>query len=146
MKFSLNSLNFLGVVVLAGLSAWQWTDNIKLHNECLSLKRIQREQSERLAEQKQTLDAQATDLRQLQEKTTLLVDERDAAQGESERLTSENGQLTVNVDQWKQAVAGRDAQIEKARTQIAALTAARDEAIGKFNKLAEQVNAANKRR
>ncbi len=145
MKFTLHHLNFCGVLLLGALSAWQWTENRRLNLECLGLKRTCQTQEEKIAEQQQTLEGQAADLRQLQEKTRLLAEERDAAQTESERLTQENSHLTVSVEQWKEAVTARDAQIEKALSQLTGLTVARDEITRKFNELAEKYNAANAR-
>lgn len=146
MKFTLHHLNFCGVLLLGALSVWQWTENRRLNLEGLSLQRIRQAQEETIAEQQQTLEGQAADLRQLQEKTRLLAEERDAAQTESERLAQENTQLTASVEQWKEAVAARDVQIEKARSQLTSLAAARDEITQKFNELAEKYNAANTRR
>ncbi len=147
MNRALPILNLLGVLLLAILCVVQWRTNRQVNLEAAELTRIRHEQAARLEEQGKTISGLTADLdgfrTRLQDASTL-AQETEAKlrplEQEVRQLTQERDQLRGSVTNWAAAVAARDERLREFAAQIEELAAARNDAIGKFNALAERHN------
>lgn len=148
MNRFLQYFNLLGIIAVVGLCCVQWKVNRKLNLHTIDLEQTRIEQQAKIAEQDKTIKGQAADLddfrhrlelseaalKEAEDKYTVLAAERD-------QLVKERDQLKAALDQWTAAVAQRDAALKQAGDQITKLIADRNDAIAKFNDLANRYNA-----
>ena len=144
----LQYLNLFGVLVLGGFCVVQWRVNRDLNLETNRLERVRIEQVAQLEERDRLIQDYIADLDQFREQLTRVTDRLKETEGnlaatrlELAQLTQERDQLRISVTNWANAVAARDAQIEEAAGQLAQLGADRNDAVTKFNELAEKHNA-----
>ena len=155
MNRALQVLNFLGVVALALLCGVQWRINRRLNLEVDRLERIRLEQVSQLTERDSTIKGYVVDLddfrtrltlaesqlKDLDEKLRVMTRERNQMATEVGTLAAQRDQLKASLAQWRAAVAERDAALKLSGEQLHKLTADRNEAVVKFNDLAEKYNA-----
>ena len=119
--------NCLGVGVLAVLCVVQWKANSRLENNVEQLDKTRIEQSAKIAEQERTLKDDAADLEDLRQRLSM-------SESELKKAVAEAGRLKTALDKWKAA-------LKQAGEQIQKLAGERNEAIQKFNDLADKYNA-----
>jgi 5-bromo-4-chloroindolyl phosphate hydrolysis protein len=147
MNRCIQILNFVGVLVLVGLCALQWTNNRTLNLETNRLEQIRQEQAARLAEQEKTIKGQGADLdtfrAQLEHTHSALkaAERKNAVQEQKlQRFVQENETLKTSVAEWSAAVHARDERLREANDRINAFAARADAAVRKFNQLATDHN------
>ena len=118
--------NCLGVGVLAVLCAVQWQANSRLENNVEQLDKTRIEQSAKIAQQESTLKDDAADLEDLRQRLSM-------SESELQNSVVEEGRLKTALDKWKAA-------LKQAGEQIQKLAGERNEAIQKFNDLADKYN------
>ncbi len=126
--------NGLGVGVLAVLCAVQWQANSRLENIVEQLDKTRIEQSAKIAEQDRTLKDNAADLEDLRQRLSM-------SESQLEKATAEGTQLKATLAKWMAAVKERDAALKQAGERIQKLAGERNEAIQKFNDLADKYNS-----
>jgi len=141
-------VNLFGVLVLGCLCVLQWRVNRELNLETNRLEQLRLDQQAQLEERDRSIQGYRTDLDQFRAQFTQVRDrlkETEAsladARRELEHLGQERDQLRTSVTHWAAAVAARDEQLETAASQLRQLGADRNEAVNRFNELAEQHNA-----
>jgi SMC interacting uncharacterized protein involved in chromosome segregation len=137
MRTALTCLNFLGVFVLAVLLCIQWRINSRLEADDLRLDQLRIEQSAKIADQDISLKQNAADLDDFRQRLSMSESSLKSAIIERDKLAELVDQLRKMLDQWKAAVAARDQAIQQ-------LIAQRNDAITKFNALADKYNASVK--
>jgi chromosome segregation ATPase len=147
MNRPLTIINFLGVIVLAVLCAFQWSANRRVNLEASKLEKVRQEQVVKLGEKEKTLQGCMADLElfrgQLTQANSTLKDaETKVAANERaiHQLTTERDQLKSSVTNWAAAVSQRDEQLKKANDQLQKLADDRNGAVVKFNELARKYN------
>ena len=133
--------NFLGVAILCLLCSIQWKTNSRLEENVERLDQTRIEQSAKIAEQDRTLKDDAADLEDLRQRLSFSESELKTAISERDRFAAESRQLKAALDKWIVAVKERDAAIKQAGNLIQKLAAERNDAITKFNELADKYNA-----
>lgn len=143
----LQYFNLAGVLALAVLCVVQWHINRALNLQINTLEKDRIAQRARLDEQDAQLKGQLADLDSFREhvkqasqsirsaESNLVVVRQEAAQ-----LAAERDQLKESVTNWSNAVAERDDRLAKLSGQVQSLASERNEAIVKFNRVAEQQN------
>jgi chromosome segregation ATPase len=144
-------LNFVGVLVLTVLCMIQWQANSQFNAQLSRAKQTRLDQAAKLVEQEATLNQNATDLADVRQRLSLAgADLKDAqdklAASEQQRngLVAQRDQLKSTLDKWESAIADRDRVLKQAGDQIQTLTADRNQAVQKFNDLADKYNAVVK--
>ena len=127
MNRFLSIFNCLGVGVLAVLCAVQWKANSRLENNVEQLDKTRIEQSAKIAQQESTLKDDAADLEDLRQRLSM-------SESELKTAVTQAGQLKTALDKWKAA-------LKQAGEQIQKLAGERNEAIQKFNDLADKYNS-----
>ena len=127
MNRFLSIFNCLGVAVLAVLCAVQWQANSRLENNVEQLDKTRIEQSAKIAQQESTLKDDAADLEDLRQRLSM-------SESELKTAVTQAGQLKTALDKWKAA-------LKQAGEQIQKLAGERNEAIQKFNDLADKYNS-----
>jgi chromosome segregation ATPase len=130
----LSIFNCLGVGVLAVLCAVQWQANSRLENNVEQLDKTRIEQSAKIAEQERTLKDDAADLEDLRQRLSM-------SESQLQKAVAEGTRLKAALDKWMAAVRQRDAALKQAGEQVQKLAGERNEAIQKFNDLADKYNA-----
>jgi chromosome segregation ATPase len=133
MRTALTCLNFFGVLVLAVLLCVQWKTNSRLEAEDNHLEQLRVEQSAKIADQEITLKQDAADLDDFRQRLSISESSLKSAIVDRDRLAQLVDELKKALDQWKAAVAARDEAIQK-------IAAQRNDAITKFNDLADKYN------
>lgn len=148
---SLQYFNLFGVAALIALCIIQWRANRQVNLEITGLERTRLEQSAKLTEQEKTIKGYTADLdafrEQLASSDAALKDAQaklSAMTGESGSIAAERDQLKANADAWKAAIADRDEKLKQANEQLLKLASERNEAVGKFNDLADKYNTLMK--
>ncbi len=151
MNRALPLLNLLGVLLLAGLCVVQWRDNRRLNLEAADLTRIRHEQAAKLEEQTKTitglsadLDSFRTRLKDASEMVKVTDTKLRPLDREVRQLALERERLKASITNWSAAVTARDERLKEFADQAQELAAARNEAVTKFNELAEKHNAVVK--
>lgn len=141
-------VNFGGVLALAVLCAVQWTTNRAVQLEVRRLEQVRREQAARLEEQETAARAMSADLEDFRTRLAGSLQEvREAEEKaarferESMELAAERDAYKARIEQWAEAVAARDAQLETLQAQLQQAAAARNEATQRFNELATRYNS-----
>ena len=125
--------NGLGVGVLAVLCAVQWQANSRLGNNVEQLDKTRIEQSAKIAQQESTLKDDAADLEDLRQRLSM-------SESQLQKAVAEGTRLKAALDKWMAAVKLRDVALKQAGEQIQKLAGERNEAIQKFNDLADKYN------
>lgn len=145
---ALHYFNFVGVLALAVLCVAQWRINRDLNLRTNLLEKDRITQNARIDEQNAQIKGQAADLDAFRDnvqraaadlrsaESNLLVLRRESAQ-----LAAERDQLKESVAGWAKAVKERDEQLARLGEQAQKLVADRNDAVAKFNELAEKHNA-----
>jgi chromosome segregation ATPase len=133
--------NFSGVAVLCMLCCAQWNANSRLEDNVERLDQTRIEQSAKIAEQDRTLKDDAADLEDLRQRLSMSESELKTTMVERDRFAAEDKQLKAALDKWIAAVKERDAAIKQAGDLIQKLATERNDAIAKFNDLADKYNA-----
>jgi chromosome segregation ATPase len=144
MNRILGIFNFLGIMVLIVLSAAQWQHNSRLENNVQRLDKTRIDQAAKIADQEKALKDDATDLEDLRQRLSLSESELKSAIADRDRFAAEGKQLKIALDKWTNAVKERDAAIKQASDLIQKLAIERNDAITKFNALADKYNAIAK--
>jgi uncharacterized coiled-coil DUF342 family protein len=144
-------LNFLGVLVLAILCIIQWQANSQIDAQLGHVNQIRLDQAAKLTEQDATLNQNSSDLADLRQRLSLSEsdlkeagDKITAANQQRDEMAAQRDQLKAALDKWVAACAARDQDLKQAAEQIQKLTADRDQAIQKFNDLADKYNGVVK--
>jgi len=132
--------NLVGVLILAVLCAVQWKSDSDLNHEVDRLRQLSADQSAKIDDQEKSLKQDAADLDDLRQRLAVSEDALKDAKDKLTAATAERDQLKAAVDKWTAAVATRDDAIKQADAQIQKLTADRDDAVKKFNDLADKYN------
>jgi chromosome segregation ATPase len=90
-----------------------------------------------LADVRQRLSLAEVDLKDAQDKLA-------ASEQQCNGLIAQRDQLKTTLDKWEAAIADRDRALKQAGDQIQTLTADRNQAVQKFNDLADKYNAVVK--
>jgi len=141
MNRAFSILNFLGVAVLSVLSAAQWQTNSRLETTAEQLNKTRIEQAATIAEQQKTLKVNATDLDDLRQRLSLSESDLKTTLTERDRFAAEAKALKAALDKWLAAVKERDAALKQAGDLVQKLASERNDAIAKFNDLADKYNA-----
>jgi methyl-accepting chemotaxis protein len=143
----LQYLNLFGVLVLGGFCVVQWRVNRDLNLEITRLERVRIEQLTQLEERDRVIQDYLADLDQFREQLSRVTNRLKETEGdlaatrlELAQLTQERDQLRISVSNWADAVAARDEQLEEAAGQLARFGADRNDAVTRFNELAEKHN------
>jgi septal ring factor EnvC (AmiA/AmiB activator) len=144
MNRVLGIFNFLGVAVLVVLCAAQWQTNSRLEYNVEQLDKTRSEQSAKIADQEKTLKDDAADLEDLRQRLSMSESELKSAIADRDRLAAEDKLLKMAINKWMDAVKQRDATIKQASELIQKLAGERNDAIAKFNALADKYNAIAK--
>ena len=137
----ITGLNFLGVLAVAVLCAAQWQTNSRLSLRADDLEKIRQQQTAKLSEQGKSLKDDAADLDDLRRRLELSESDLADTHKKLELASAQRDQLKNALSQWQHAVADRDAALKQAAQQIQKIAAERNEAIQKFNDLADKYNA-----
>jgi chromosome segregation ATPase len=151
---ALQWINLVGVLALAALCAVQWRVNRRVNLQVIALEQTGDEQAAQIAERDKTIKSYVADLdefrqrlklaesqlTELDDKLRLTVRERDQLVVDRNALIKLRDELKASLEKWQAAVAERDAALAKATDQIKALAADRNEAVARFNELAEKYN------
>jgi chromosome segregation ATPase len=137
-------VNSLGVAILCVMSAAQWQTNSRLENTVEQLDKTRIEQSAKIAEQERTLKDDASDLEDLRQRLSMSESELKTTLVERDRFAAEAKILKTALDKWVAAVKQRDAALTQAGDLIQKLSAERNDAVAKFNDLADKYNAVVK--
>jgi chromosome segregation ATPase len=154
MSRFLQWFNLLGILILAVLLAVQWQKNRQLNLDVEALEKTRLEQLQKIAERDNTIAGYVADLddfrrrltmsesqlKELDDKLSAMIRERNGLAAQREQLIAQRDQLKATLDKWIAAVAARDAAIKQAGEQVEKLTATRNEAVEKFNDLAGKYN------
>lgn len=139
--------NFLGILVLCVLCALQWLVNSRVNLRANSLEDIRRQQSAKLEENDKTIRAYTSDLEDFRQRLSLSetqlkdLDEKLSHEiAERNQIAAERDDLKNALGQWMDAVADRDKTINQARDQLQKLAAQRNDAIQKLNDLTDKYN------
>jgi chromosome segregation ATPase len=151
MNRLMTSLNFVGVLVLTVLCIIQWQANSQFNAQLNRANQTRLDQAAKLVEQEATLNQNATDLADVRQRLSLAeVDLKDAqdklaaSEQQCNGLIAQRDQLKTTLDKWEAAIADRDRALKQAGDQIQTLTADRNQAVQKFNDLADKYNAVVK--
>ncbi len=134
-------LNFVGVAALCVLCCVQWQANSRLEANVERLDQTRIEQSAKIAEQDITLKDDAADLEDLRQRLSMSESELKTTIADRDRFAAEDKLLKAALDKWIAAVKERDAAIKQAGDVIQKLVGERNDAIAKFNDLADKYNA-----
>ncbi|MDX1953822.1 MAG: hypothetical protein SFY81_16760 [Verrucomicrobiota bacterium] len=148
MSKALNTLNFLGILVLAGLCVFQWQVNRRLNLQAIEQEKhlLQLQQQNRDLEK--MIEGQKSDLQTVKDqfmksheelaeiRKTKSVLERNILELETER-----DQLKSSIADWSEAINKRDEQIRSANDQLTRLASERNDSVLKYNSLAEKYNS-----
>jgi uncharacterized protein (DUF3084 family) len=132
-----STFNFAGVVALAILCALQWRINSRLENRVRALDQLAADQQAKIAEQTQSLKDDAADLDDSHERLSLSEKQLDETLAKLRQREAEVTQLQITLKSWMQAVDARDAALKQAGQEIQQLAAQGNEAIQKYNDLAQ---------
>lgn len=132
--------NLVGVLILAVLCAVQWKSDSDLNHEVDRLRQLSADQSAKIDDQDKSLKQDAADLDDLRQRLAASQDALKDTQVKLTATTAERDQLKTAVDKWTTAVATRDDAIKQANAQIQKLSTDRDDAVKKFNDLADKYN------
>jgi chromosome segregation ATPase len=135
-----SSANLAGVLILAIVCAVQWKSDSDLSHEVDRLQQLSADQSAKIDDQDKSLKQDAADLDDLRQRLAASQDALKDTQDKLTAATAERDQLKAAVDKWTAAVASRDDAIKQANAQIQKLSADRDDAVKKFNDLADKYN------
>jgi chromosome segregation ATPase len=148
MNRFLQYFNFIGIVALAVLCAAQWRTNRRLNLEIFDLDKTRLDQLAKIAEEDKAIKGYVADLDELRQRLTLSEAALKESQEkfavvatERDKLVTERDALKTSLDKFTAALAERDAALKQAGEQIQKLAADRDEAVAKFNDLADKYNA-----
>jgi chromosome segregation ATPase len=144
----LQCFNLVGIASLCVLCSLQWRSNRQLNLLTNHLEQTGIEQQTQIDIQAKTIRRQTADLDDFRHRLELseaaLKESQDkfaALAAQQDQLLAERDQLKAALAQWTAAVAQRDTLIKQANDQITKLTADRNDAITKFNDLANRYNA-----
>jgi septal ring factor EnvC (AmiA/AmiB activator) len=127
-------LNLSGIVALSVLCATQWQTNSRLNHNMERLERARIEQAAKITEQDTSLKQTTVDLDDSRERLSIAESALKDAKATLAATTIEQDQLKANLQKWTAAIAARDDAIRK-------LSSERNDAIQKFNDLANKYNA-----
>jgi septal ring factor EnvC (AmiA/AmiB activator) len=127
-------LNLFGIIALAVLCAAQWQTNGQLNHDVERLDQMRIEQTAKIAEQDATLKQTSSDLDDSRQRLSISESALKDAEVKLAVAAAERDQLKANLAKWTAALAARDDAIRK-------LSAERNDAIQKFNDLANKYNA-----
>ena len=151
MNRFLQYFNFIGIVALAVLCSAQWRTNRRLNLEIFDLEKIRLDQLAKINEQDKSIKGYVADLDELRQRLTLsesaLKESQEkfaALATDRDKVIAERDALKTSLDKFTAAVAERDAALKQADEQIEKLAADRDDAVSKFNDLADKYNAVVK--
>lgn len=141
-------LNLFGVAALAALCLIQWQVNRRLNLELNRCEELRLELAGKLAKEAQISADRERDLASFRTHLARLSDEVEktaSAQSTAERdlrdALAARDQLKSSFTNLASAVAARDARLAEAAAQLTALLKERDDAIMRFNELAERHNS-----
>ncbi|HWE01187.1 MAG TPA: hypothetical protein VG326_02165 [Tepidisphaeraceae bacterium] len=157
MKF-IGYFNTLGVFALAILCAVQWQANGRINRRAIDLEKTRQEHLQKIAEEDRTIKGDASDLedfrrrleqsdaalREAEGKIVTLGMERDRAAAERDAAMTARDRMKATLEKWVSAVKERDESLKKGNDEIRKLAAERNDAVVKFNALAERYNSVIK--
>jgi chromosome segregation ATPase len=135
---SLRYINLLGVLLLTGLCVWQWVINRNLELGRIDLETAVRTKTDSLSKAQRTIEENRSDLDDFRRRVEMSEVQLKDLSVQVRSLTTQRAALMESLDQWKSAVAQRDAVLKTAQEQIHQATTQRDEAIEMYNDLVRQ--------
>jgi chromosome segregation ATPase len=133
-------LNFLGVIALTVLCLFQWQANNRIDAQLTRANQTRLEQTAKIAEQDSALRENATEMADLRQRLSLADTDLKDAQDKLAADNQQRDQLKGALDKWIAAVAQRDQALKQAGERLATLTAQDNQAVQKFNDLADKYN------
>ncbi|MBL9135386.1 MAG: hypothetical protein JNK85_05940 [Verrucomicrobiales bacterium] len=147
MNSRLQWVNLAGVVLLAVLSAWQWTRLRRAELDRRQLEQLRQEQEARLRDQSKRLEAQQGDLEFFRRHAadfgvTVRTNQARLATLERERetLMTERDRAQSALTQWVTAVQERDRHLEREATKLRSVVEERNQLVERVNELAKRQN------
>ena len=152
MNRFLQYFNFIGIIALAVLCSAQWRTNRRLNLEIFDLEKTRLDQLAKIDEQDKSIKGYVADLDELRQRLTLsesaLKESQEkfaALAADRDKVIAERDALKTSLDKFTAAVAERDAALKQAGwIRFEKLAADRNDAISKFNDLADKYNAVVK--
>lgn len=148
MNRRLQFINLFGILLVAGLCAFQWNANRKLNLEINRLEKARIAQAAEISEQAKQIKGYTQDLDTFRDELTRtssnLKEEREQNRSTEmlmQRLTNERDQLKTSVTNWVEAVAERDARLKEDSERITKLGSDLNASIRKYNELASNYNS-----
>jgi chromosome segregation ATPase len=138
---TLQVLNLLGVLAMAGLCVVQWQTNSRLGEDVTNLELTRRQLTAHIAEQDQRIAEDAADLDDFRQRLMLAESEMKDLQAKLTTVTMQRDQLKAAVDAYAAAVAERDKAIALQSADIKKLITERDQLAAQYNDLAKKFNA-----
>lgn len=152
MKSSLAVGNLVGVVLLSGICALQWSDARQLRLRAEALEKERSELRISNEEREKALGNAKADLEQFRAQVTRDHEGRQAAEAglskaraDIRELSAERDRLNSALTAWREAVASRDERLMHAQESLAEVGQSRNAAIEQFNTLARSHREAVER-
>ncbi|MDR3228905.1 MAG: hypothetical protein LBT53_05795 [Puniceicoccales bacterium] len=151
---SIITINLLGVLVLAGICAWQWRGEALLLQEVACLRDTVAERDTQIGKQENAIEGISSDrdffrgqfaeteIELAATNATLEAARREKIRmdGEIERQREIVKQLHISLESWRQAVDGRDKQLAEANKILREAAEAQNDAVRRHNELATRHN------
>jgi chromosome segregation ATPase len=139
--------NLLGVMVLCVLCALQWQVNSRLNLQATSLEETRRQQAAKLEEDDRTIRVYTSDLDDFKQRLSLsetqlkdLDDKLSREVAERNQLAAERDNLKAALGKWMAAISERDKTINQARDLLEKLGVERNDAVQKLNDVTAKYN------
>ena len=129
MNRVLTAVNFLGVLILVGMSVVQWRTNGQIMQESDRLEQTRIGQAGKIADQDKAIKgftsdlddfrqrlakSDASSLKDSESKLAASVTDRNQIAAQRDQLTTQHDRLKANLDKWTQAVSGDQAVLKQA--------------------------------
>jgi chromosome segregation ATPase len=140
MNRIMTAINFFGVLALGVLCLLQWGQIGRLQADAVAAARKADDQAAALSKEKQAHDRAESDLADVRDR--LATSQAEVAENRKRAVTAERSvaAVTATVEQYKTAVAKRDAVLAEQDSAIKKLVADRDQARAQYNQLATKYN------
>jgi chromosome segregation ATPase len=125
---------------LTVLCLFQWQANRRIDAQLSRANQARLEQTAKIAEQDSGLRENATEMADLRQRLSLADTDLKDAQDKLAADNQQRDQLKGALDKWIAAVAQRDQALKQAGERLATLTAQDNQAVQKFNDLADKYN------
>jgi predicted nucleic acid-binding Zn-ribbon protein len=131
-------INFTGVIALGIVCVLQWGQIGRLQSDAVTAAREAEEQSAALSKEKEARGRAETDLAEVRDR--LAASESAVESNRARAITAERSLASAlaTMEQYKTAVAKRDAVLGEQQAVVKRLATERNDAVAKYNELAKQ--------